>query len=153
MSNAVLNEKVFNNWAPPEPGTEYRGSVSDGPSTPWRSAGEVMTIGGTISATATLLALLLASATVGWLATGAPAVAADGSISYGMPGLAILGVIVGIAAAFAIAFQVRPLMDSLRKVVSPLLQPFQMRPKRLPWSRASRSCLPSTLPPSVGAKR
>ncbi len=115
MSNPVLNEKVFNNWAPPQPGTEYRGSVSDGPSTPWRSAGEVMTVGGTISATATLLALLLASATVGWLATGAPAVAADGSISYGMPGLAILGVIVGIAAAFAIAF--RP---QLARIVGPI---------------------------------
>ena len=105
MSNPVLNEKVFNNWAPPQPGTEAQGPISDGPSSPWRPAGDVMTVGGTISATATLLALLLASATVGWLATGAPAVRSDGTISYGLPGLAILGVIVGIASAFAIAFR------------------------------------------------
>jgi len=110
MSNPVLNEKVFNNWAPPQPGTEARGPISDGPSSPWRPASDVMTIGGTISATATLLALLLASATVGWLATGAPV-----SGEYGLPGLAILGVIVGIASAFAIAF--RP---QLARIVGPV---------------------------------
>ena len=51
-------------WGPP--GSTGTG-LSDGPVTPWKSG--VMTVKGTITATAVLFVLLLASATVGWMAT------------------------------------------------------------------------------------
>jgi hypothetical protein len=83
MSNPVLNERTMQNARPPglRPGrapTTSRRSwsrrparpMSDGPVSRWNA--KVMTVNGTISATATLLVLLLASAAVGWIATGGP---------------------------------------------------------------------------------
>ena len=66
MPNPMFNEstmrKASQTWAPPQPGTDYIPPITDGPVTPWRTG--VMTVGGTISATAVLFGLLLVSATV-----------------------------------------------------------------------------------------
>lgn len=121
MSNPVLNERRLqaagNTWAPPEPSTDYFPPVDDGPVSSWRP--EVMTVSGVISATATLFVLLLASATVGWIATGGPqeVVRADGTIglSYSIPPLAWGGMIVGIALTFLLMFK-----PHLAKFVAPI---------------------------------
>jgi uncharacterized YccA/Bax inhibitor family protein len=107
MSNPVLNDRVLNTWAPP---------VSDGPVSSWPPpSNDRMTVRGSVSATAVLLVLLLASATVGWLMTGSPVTNADGAISYGIPGAAMLGVIVGFALAILLAFK-----PHLARVLAPV---------------------------------
>ena len=122
MPNPVLNErtmqKASSTWAPPRSGSDYfppvvepstgpvSGPMSDGPVSRWNA--KVMTVNGTISATATLLVLLLASAAVGWIATGGPEeVIVDGSITYqyGIPALAWAGMIVGIGLVFLLMFK------------------------------------------------
>jgi len=121
MSNPVLNEralrKAASSWAPPQSGTAFgepgyavakdrETPVSDGPISPWKAA---MTVQGTISATATLFVLLLASAAFGWIRTGGPeAVELGGGMveyRYGIPALAWVGVVVGLVAAIALAFR------------------------------------------------
>ena len=52
-------------WAPP--GQTDVPPIDDGPVTPWRPG--MMTVRGSITATAVLFVLLLASATAGWMAT------------------------------------------------------------------------------------
>jgi uncharacterized YccA/Bax inhibitor family protein len=107
MSNPVLNDRVLNNWAPP---------VSDGPISAWPAPPTSrMTVGGSVSATAVLLVLLLASATVGWLMTGSPDVAADGTIAYGVPGAAMVGVIVGFGLAILLMFK-----PHLARILAPI---------------------------------
>ena len=67
MPSPVLNERTLKSapatWAPPEPPTPTVPPISDGPISTWRP--QMMTVNGTISKTAVLFVLLLASATVG----------------------------------------------------------------------------------------
>ena len=82
VPNPILNDKNFeeaqSGWAAPTspspgaavwgpPGSTTTTPVSDGPVSPWRSG--MMTVRGSITATAVLFVLLLASATVGWMNT------------------------------------------------------------------------------------
>ncbi|MGI9029701.1 MAG: Bax inhibitor-1/YccA family protein, partial [Ilumatobacteraceae bacterium] len=82
----------------PAPGAP-RDRVDDGPVTPWRSG--VMTVNGTITATAVLFTLLLVSATAGWLATGA----SEEGEPIQFPSLAMIGVVVGFVAVIALYFK------------------------------------------------
>jgi uncharacterized YccA/Bax inhibitor family protein len=118
MSNPVLNERTMqnarSNWAAPNAGADYfppivepsTTSVGDGPVSEWNA--KVMTVNGTISATATLLVLLLASASVGWIVTGGPQEVVVGdtiTYQYGIPALAWAGMIVGIGLVFLLMFR------------------------------------------------
>ena len=121
MANPVLNDRVLaqasTTWAPPEPNTEYFPPVSDGPTSPF--VRETMTVNGVISATATLFVLLLASATFGWLSTGAPEEVqfTDGTVGYQntIPMLAWGGLIVGIGLTFLLMFK-----PHLAKFIAPV---------------------------------
>lgn len=87
-------------WAPPAPpGAEPRTTFDDGPVSPWQSA---MTVAGTINKTALLLALLVASAAVGWAASEGPT-----EDSFQFPALAIVGVIVGLGCVIGLSFRPR----------------------------------------------
>lgn len=123
MSNPVLNDRSLRaaaaGWAPPVPGSELPTTVppiSDGPVTAWRRA---MTVGGVVSASAVLLVLLLAAATVGWIRTGAPEAVAfdDGTVGYRttIPVLAWVGLVVGFVLVMALVW--RP---HHAKVIGPL---------------------------------
>jgi uncharacterized YccA/Bax inhibitor family protein len=91
----------------PAPGAGQQGTyvppISDGPISTWKSG--MMTVGGTITATAVLLAILVASATAGWFMGPQPN--ADGTTN-GFPMLAIAGILVGFGCAIAVHF--KPLM-------------------------------------------
>ncbi len=121
MANPVLNERKMQEasttWAPPQQGSGHFPPVTDGPVSAWRP--EVMTVNGVISATATLFVLLLASAAVGWIATGEPEQVrfTDGTIGYNytIPALAWGGMIVGIALTFLLMFK-----PHLAKFVAPI---------------------------------
>lgn len=125
MPNPVLNERTMQSatttWAPPEPDTGYFPPISDGPVSAWAPpvAPRVMTVKGVITATASLFVLLLASAAVGWIATGAPdeVVNADGTIGiqYTIPALAWVGVVAGLGMAILLAFK-----PHLAKYLAPL---------------------------------
>jgi uncharacterized YccA/Bax inhibitor family protein len=103
MANPLLAERTWNQaaqrsgWAAPDPGTRAT-PITDGAISSWRP--QVMTVGGTISATAVLFVVLLASAAVGW------GMGPDnqGSVN-GFPALALLGVVVGFACAIAMYFR------------------------------------------------
>ncbi len=109
MSNPVLNErslKAAGGWAAPQPGTaagEYYPPIDDGPVSAWRPG--AMTIKGAISATATLFALLLVAAGVGWSQTDSMTYDAQGNAQVGFPALAWVGVIVGFVAVIALYFK------------------------------------------------
>ena len=117
MPNPLFNEdtmkKAPTTWAPPQPGTDYLPPITDGPVSPWRPG--VMTVGGTISATAVLFALLLASATVGWLSTDGVVTNPDGTETYQFPALAIAGVLVGLGCAIFLYFK-----PHLAKILGPI---------------------------------
>jgi uncharacterized YccA/Bax inhibitor family protein len=122
MPNPVLNERTIssarNNWPPPQPSpsTTHYPPISDGPVSTWRP--QVMTVNGTVTATATLFALLLASAAVGWIYTGGPDEVRVGdsvSYSYTFPALAWVGVILGFVLALVLMF--RP---HLARVLAPI---------------------------------
>ena len=118
MSNPVLNERVMKDapttWAPPEPVSDHFPPINDGPITPLSGPRQVMTVNGTISATAVLFVLLLASATVGWIQTETVEVDGQEFVS-GIPALAWVGMIVGIGLTFLLMF--RP---HLAKFVAPV---------------------------------
>lgn len=116
MANPVLNERsVANartNWAPPDPGSGHFPPVTDGPVSSWQP--RAMTVNGAISATATLLVLLLVAAAFGWYQT--ETVEIDGqSFVSGIPALAWVGMIAGIGLTFLLMF--RP---QLAKFVAPI---------------------------------
>lgn len=109
MPSPVLNERTMskarNTWPPPDAQTHFP-PVTDGPVSTWRAS--VMTINGTITATATLFALLLASAAVGWIATGGPetdVVNGETVERYSIPALAWVGLIVGFGIAIGLMFK------------------------------------------------
>ena len=119
MPNPFLNDKNFeearSGWAAPTapspggavwgPPGAARPGIDDGPVTPWRAG--MMTVRGSLTATAVLFVLLLASATVGWLATKPATTNPDGSTSVTFPALAMVGVIVGFVAVIALYFKPR----------------------------------------------
>lgn len=94
-------------WAPPTPGAP----PSDGPVSPWKGA---MTVNGTLTATAVLFALLLASATAGWLAVGEKTDEL-GRTQIQFPSLAMVGVVVGIGIVFGLMFK-----PQLAKFLAPI---------------------------------
>jgi uncharacterized YccA/Bax inhibitor family protein len=103
MANPILNESTWNKaardpgWGAPDPSTR-RTPITDGPVSTWHS--QVMTVGGTISATGVLLVVLLAAAVVGWQ-TGPDN---QGEVR-GFPTLALVGILVGFACVIAIYFR------------------------------------------------
>jgi uncharacterized YccA/Bax inhibitor family protein len=121
VPNPILNDKSFeearSGWAAPTapsaggdvwgpPGSTGTRPVDDGPVSPWRAG--MMTVRGSITATAVLFVLLLASATAGWLSTS-PATTDEvtGETQVTFPTLAIIGVIVGFVAVIALYFKPR----------------------------------------------
>ncbi len=122
MSNPFLNDKSMQKaadanaatlattdgvWAAPDPSTRST-PISDGPVSAWKSG--VMTVSGSITATGVLLVILLASAAVGWQM--APEYAEG---EYGLPMLAIAGVLVGFVAAIVVAFK-----PNLARILGPI---------------------------------
>jgi uncharacterized YccA/Bax inhibitor family protein len=116
MPNPMFNESTMNkasqNWAPPQPGTDYFPPVTDGPVTPWRAG--VMTVSGTITAAAALFALLLAAAAVGWIAATGPTTV-DGEETFEFPALAMVGLLVGFACVIGLYFK-----PHLAKILGPI---------------------------------
>jgi uncharacterized YccA/Bax inhibitor family protein len=106
MANPLFNESTLDEaaagWAAPEPGTHVQtqpvtgvpAPVTDGPVTTWKRG---MTVGGTVSATAALLAIFLIAAGFGWAATPATTTT-NGEEVYQFPALGIVGIIVGFIA-------------------------------------------------------
>ncbi len=124
MSNPFLNDKALSEaskagWGAPDPSSQVLGSagtpVTDGPISPWDA--RVMTVGGTITATGVLMVVLLVSATFGWAA--APELP-DGQVS--LPGLAIVGILVGFVCAIAVHF--KPMMAKVLGPVYAIAQGF-----------------------------
>lgn len=111
MPNPVLNERTLRsapaNWPPPQPATDPSNlrfpPISDGPVSTWRP--QVMTVNGTISATATLFVLLLATAAIGWISTDPLTYDESGNAQIGMPMLAWVGLIAGIGLTFLLMFK------------------------------------------------
>ncbi len=121
MPNPVLNEQALraaaNNWAPPNPATDCFPPINDGPVSSWKSK-SAMTINGTISATATLFVILLASAVVGWMMVGKPEIVEIDGLLYEqskIPMLAWGGLIVGFGLTILLRF--KPL---LAKFIAPV---------------------------------
>lgn len=116
MPNPVFNERTMQSapatWAPPEPSTMVP-PMSDGPVSTWRP--QVMTVNGAISATATLLVLLLASAAVGWIMSDPIGYDAAGNPQYGLPPFAWGGLLIGFALTFLLMFK-----PHLAKFVAPV---------------------------------
>jgi uncharacterized YccA/Bax inhibitor family protein len=113
MSNPVLSERTLETarttWPPPQgpPERPYTG-MDDGPISPWRPS--VMTVNGTIRATAALFVLLLIGAAVGWAMVGEPAIVIRNGVAYeqsAIPALAWGGLIVGVALTFLLMFKPR----------------------------------------------
>ena len=103
MANPILNDNTWNKaarnpgWGAPDPTTRST-PINDGPISGWHS--QVMTVGGTISATGVLMVVLLAAAVVGWQ-TGPDN---QGEVR-GFPALALVGILVGFACAIAVYFR------------------------------------------------
>lgn len=119
MSNPVLNERVMKDapatWAAPDTSNQHFPPVTDGPITPLSGSPQVMTVNGTISATAVLFVLLLVSAAFGWSQVETITFD-DGTTGVGsFPALAMIGVIVGFGLAIFLAFKPR-----LAKFIAPL---------------------------------
>jgi uncharacterized YccA/Bax inhibitor family protein len=116
MPNPVFNERTMQSapatWAPPEPSTLVP-PISDGPVSTWRP--KVMTVNGVISATATLMVLLLAGATYGWITSDPVSYNVDGSPQYGLPMAAWVGVIVGFGLSILLMFK-----PHLAKILGPV---------------------------------
>ena len=128
MPNPILNDKQLRGGArrlgradAAEPGRGRVGAararraprpIDDGPVTPWRPG--MMTVRGSITATAVLFVLLLASATVGWMATDT-AETVNGELQVTFPPLAFVGVIVGFVAVIVCYFKPR-----LAKILGPI---------------------------------
>ncbi len=122
MADPILNDKTLEaaraGWAAPQapsPGGQVwapPGSpTGDGPVSTWKGA---MTVRGTVTATAVLFVLLLASATAGWMAVKEERNEFD-QVQIQFPSLAMVGVIVGIGIVFALMFK-----PQLAKFLAPM---------------------------------
>jgi len=122
MADPILNDKTLEaaraGWAAPQapsPGGQVwapPGSpMGDGPVSTWKGA---MTVRGTVTATAVLFVLLLASATAGWMAVKEERNEFD-QVQIQFPSLAMVGVIVGIGIVFALMFK-----PQLAKFLAPM---------------------------------
>ena len=107
MANPMMNERTMQaagtTWAPPAPDSAHFPPVTDGPISSWKP--QVMTVNGVVSATATLLVLLLASATVGWMRTEGMVYDAQGNPQFSFPALAFVGVVIGFACVIGMYFR------------------------------------------------
>lgn len=120
MSNPFFNERKMERdraemgeagWGAPTgavSGTAMMGDqlttstpVSDGPISRHEKA---MTLSGTVTASASLLILLLISGTFGWFAAEGP-VNEFGQETYQFPGIAMIGIVVGFVAVIAASFK------------------------------------------------
>lgn len=109
MANPYLNEKKVQTvaaearagWAAPDPSTRST-PIDDGPISPWPTAAATMTKGGVTTAMGVLMVLLLGAAAFGWSQTEVY------GASPKFPALAIVGIVVGLVCAIALAF--RPMM-------------------------------------------
>jgi uncharacterized YccA/Bax inhibitor family protein len=116
MPNPVFNERTMQSapatWAPPEPSTMVP-PITDGPVSTWRP--QVMTVNGVISATATLMVLLLVGAAYGWITSDPVARNLDGSPQYGLPMAAWVGLIIGFGLTMVLMFK-----PHLAKIIGPI---------------------------------
>ena len=113
MADPILNDKTLEaaraGWAAPHapsPGGQVwappgDAPASDGPVSTWKGA---MTVNGTLTATAVLFALLLASATAGWMAVDEKTDELGRTVTQ-FPSLALVGVFVGLGIVFALMFK------------------------------------------------
>jgi uncharacterized YccA/Bax inhibitor family protein len=117
MPNPLFNEETLKKapaqWSPPQPGTDYIPPITDGPVTTWRPG--LMTVNGTISATAVLFVLLLASAAVGWNMVDTSTDPVTGEPIVEFPAIAIVGVLIGFGVAILLAFK-----PHLAKILGPI---------------------------------
>ena len=115
MANPFLNDKSMEKaaqagWAAPEPSTDVRSTpIDDGPISTWNP--RVMTVSGTMTATGVLFVILFVSAVFGWNSTIELAEGAGVSL----PGLAIVGTLVGFVCAIVVAFK-----PMLARVLGPI---------------------------------
>jgi uncharacterized YccA/Bax inhibitor family protein len=112
VSNPILNDSNFEKaanspgWAAPDAATRAT-PIDDGPTSPWIAAGDRMTVGGTLTATAVLFVILLFSAVFGWQAVD--------QTNPQLPGLALAGIAVGFGCVIAMMFK-----PMLAKIVAPI---------------------------------
>jgi len=107
MSNPIFNDQTMQRdaagWAAPVRGDQAGAPpINDGPVSDWNK--KVMTVNGTISATAVLLILLLMSASFGWSQASGPT-GPTGQETYQMPPLAFVGIIIGFGAVILATFK------------------------------------------------
>lgn len=111
MSNPIFNDQTMQRdaagWAKPVSGQQAGAlpgapPIDDGPVSDWNK--KVMTVNGTISATAVLLILLLVSASFGWSQASGPT-GPTGQETYQMPAIAFVGIIIGFIAVIAASFK------------------------------------------------
>jgi uncharacterized YccA/Bax inhibitor family protein len=105
MSNPIFSDKNFREGGRgagtlPAP-VEWHPPVDDGPATPWPTATDHMSVRGVVSATTILLGLLLISAAFGWAAV--PAAVEGQAVKF--PGVAMIGVLIGLAAVVGCMFR------------------------------------------------
>jgi uncharacterized YccA/Bax inhibitor family protein len=116
MPNPVLNERTMKAapaaWPPPEPPTQFP-PITDGPVSTWRPS--VMTVNGAVTATATLLVVLLVSAAVGWSQTPTSPLDEFGRQTVSIPILAWVGLIAGFGLTLLLAFK-----PHLAKMLAPV---------------------------------
>jgi uncharacterized YccA/Bax inhibitor family protein len=107
MANPMLNERTLRaastTWAPPDAKSGRFPPVTDGQVSSWQP--KVMTVNGTISATATLFVLLLLSAAAGWARTDNLVDDVNGNPQLSFPMLAWVGLGVGFACVIGLYFK------------------------------------------------
>jgi hypothetical protein len=110
MANPLLNDKAFGaaanrsgtQWSPPrqtEP--DWHPPIDDGPRTAWQTPDDRMSVSGTAQAAALLFGLLLIAAAFGWAAVSAPVAGEKPTF----PGIALIGVLVGIDSVIVSTFK------------------------------------------------
>jgi uncharacterized YccA/Bax inhibitor family protein len=121
MANPVLNEKAFQAQTDPrsealaaESATVWNPPITDGPITPYRPRTAEMSMGGVITATGVLLALLLVSAAFGW------SLVKEQGTEVTFPGWLFLPMLAGVGVAFLIAF--KPHLARIGGIAYALLQ-------------------------------
>ncbi len=121
MPSPVLNEGSFrkaraedgSGWGSPDTDTRYFPPVSDGPTTPYSSAADRMTLSGTMTATGVLFALLLVGGVMGW--TSVNAAPADSNVGTGLPGWFFLAFVAALGLCLFTVFK-----PHLARITAPL---------------------------------